>query len=151
MRFSYLFVSFRIFSYPNEWETLPLYPLIDPIWAYFVGISAQFGVKKNTFFSKKLLKIIFYRFPDGLGHTKNENWPFIPTQWTPFVGILGQFGVKKRVFLGIYFSAPNHFLFGPRWSGTLKNPKLALYTPQWTPFGRAPAVQVATQPAWSRT
>ena len=39
----------------------------------------------------------------------------------------------------------------PRWSGTHKNPKLALYTPQWTPLGRAPALPVATQPAWSRT
>ena len=43
-------------------------------------------------------------------------------------------GSKKRVFLKIFF-APNHFLSVPRWPGTLKNPKLALYTPQLTPFG----------------
>ena len=50
-----------------------------------------------------------------------------------FVGILGQFGVKKRVFLKNIL-APNHFLSVPRWSGTLKNPKLALYTPNGPHF-----------------
>ena len=54
--------------------------------------------------------------------------PKDPT-WSHFVGILGQFGVKKRVFLKKNFFAPNHFLSVPRWPGTLKNPKLPLYTP----------------------
>ena len=42
-----------------------------------------------------------------------------------FVGILGQFGVKKHVFLKKTFFTLNHFFSVPRWSGTLKNPKLA--------------------------
>ena len=57
-------------------------------------------------------------------------------QWTPFWPNL----CAKRPILGsknAFFSkkifAPNHFLSLPRWCGTLKNPKLALYTPQWTP------------------
>ena len=52
-----------------------------------------------------------------------------------FVCKKADFGVKKRVFLKKLFFAPNHFLSLPRWCGTLKTPKLALYTPQWTPFG----------------
>ena len=68
-----------------------------------------------------------------------------------FVGKKADFEVKKKTLFSQIFFAQNHFILGPGWSGTLKNPKLALYTPQWTPFGRAPALPVATQPAWSRT
>ena len=52
-----------------------------------------------------------------------------------FVCKKADFGVKKTRFSQKSFFAPNHFLSVPRWPGTLKNPKLALYTPQRTPFG----------------
>ena len=60
---------------PQKPKIGPLYPPMDPIWAHFVGILGQFGVKQRK---KNLLKIIFYRFPDGLGPSKTENCPFIP-------------------------------------------------------------------------
>ena len=66
----------------------------------------------------------------------------------PFCGHFGPIWGQKKSFFSQKNFAQNHFILGPRWSGTLKNPKL---TPQWTPFGRAPALPVATQPAWSRT
>ena len=71
-------------------------------------------------------------------------YPPMDPIWSHFVGILGQFGVKKHVFLKKKF-AQNHFLSVPRWSGTLKNRKLPLYTPQWSPN------DIYWVPRWSGT
>ena len=100
----------------------------------------------------------------------------VDPQWTPFWLILWAFwanlGSKQTLFSQKQFVfAPNHFLSVPRWSGTLKNRKLPLYTPngpQMTyigfPHGLGPsknpklvlytpphlAPPVATHPARSR-
>ena len=60
-----------------------------------------------------------------------------------FVRILGQFGEKKTRFLN--FLPQNHFILGRRWSGTFKNRKLPLYTPQWSPN------DIYWVPRWSGT
>ena len=151
--FLHYFDSQRVWD-PQKPKIDPVDPPVDPILAQFVGKRADFGVKKRVF-----LKIFFCSKSFFIGSQmawdpqKPKIGPLYPPTdpiWAHFVGILGQFGVKKRVFLKNVFAA-NHFLSVPRWSGTLKNPKLALYTPQRTPFGRAPALPVATQPACSRT
>ena len=146
--FLHYFDSQRVWD-PQNPKIDPVDPPVDPILAQFVGKKADFGVK-IAFFSKKLPQIICYRFPDGLGPSKTQNWPFIPPTGPHFGGKKADFGAKKPRFSPKNI-APNHFLSVPRWSGTFKNPNLALYTPQSTPFRRAPALPVVTQPAWSRT
>ena len=37
---------------PQKPKIDPLYPPMDPIWAHFVGILGQFGVKKHVFLKK---------------------------------------------------------------------------------------------------
>ena len=79
---------------------------------------------------------IFLYF-SNFGPSKPQNWPFIPPMdpiLAHFVGILGQFGVKKRVFLKNFF-AQNHFILGPRWSGTLKTSQSTLGPPCGPHFG----------------
>ena len=49
-----------------------------------------------------------------------------------FVCILVHFGFKKHIFFKKV--SPIHVFWVPRWSGTLKNPKMALYARQRTPF-----------------
>ena len=108
---------------PQKPKIGPLYPPVDPIWAHFVGILGQFGVKKR-FFSKNyfFLQIIFYRFRDGRRPSKTENCPFIPPNG------------PQMTYIGF-----------PDGLGPSKNPKLLLYTPPpiWAP-------PVATHPARSR-
>ena len=61
----------------------PKLTLYTPQWTPFWPILWAFGPiwgQKHVFIKKKLflLKIIFYRFPDGRGPSKTENCPFIP-------------------------------------------------------------------------
>ena len=65
---------------------------VDPILAQFVCKKADFGVKKTRFSQKNLLQIIFYRFPDGQGPSKTQNWPFIPPNGPHLVPFCGHFG-----------------------------------------------------------
>ena len=106
---------------PQKPKIGPLYPPMDPIWAHFVGILGQFGFKKTRSSQIFLLKIIFYRFPDGRGPSKTENCPFIPPN------------VRQMTYIGF-----------PHGLGPSKHPKLVFYTPPiWAP-------PVATHPARSR-
>ena len=65
---------------PQKPEISLLDPPMDPILAHFVGKKADLWVKKHVFLKKVffLLKIIFYRFPDGLGPSKTKNYPSYP-------------------------------------------------------------------------
>ena len=123
---------------PQKPKIGPLYPPMDPIWAHFVGILAQFGVKKHFFLKKFSSKSFLIGSQMAWDPQKPKIGPLYPPMdpiWAHFVGILAQFGVKKRVFLKKIFGTQNHFTSGPRWSGTLKNPKLALQTPNGPHFG----------------
>ena len=127
------FIGSQMVWDPQKPKLNPVDPPVDPILAHFVGKKADLRGQTPSFFSKLfLLQNIFYRFPDGVGPSKTQNWPFIPSKRTPLGPILWAFwanlGSKKAFFSKIFF-APNHFLSVPRWPGTLKNPKLALYTP----------------------
>ena len=76
---------------PQKPNIDPVDPPVDPILAQFVGKKADFWVKKRVFLKKVfLLKIIFYRFPDGLGPSKTQNWPFIAPNG-PHSGVLRHF------------------------------------------------------------
>ena len=82
---------------PQKPKIDPVDPPVDPILAHFCGHFGPILGQKNAFFSKKLLQIIFYRFPDGLGPAKTENWPSIAPMhpiWAHFVGILGSLRLK---------------------------------------------------------
>ena len=47
-----IFVGSQVVWDPQKPKKIgPLDPSMDPIWAHFVGILGQFGVKKNAFFS----------------------------------------------------------------------------------------------------
>ena len=109
-----------------------------PILAYFGGGEARnfspFGPKKAKIFPQKILFALFC-LPKALGPSKPQNCPFVTPMdpiWAHFVGILGQFGVKKTRFSQKKCLKIISFL-GRRWSGTLKNRKLPLYTPRWSP------------------
>ena len=114
-----------------------------PILAYFLGggqarnvalLKVLLGQKRPKFFSIFAL----FRLPKGLGPSKTQNWPCKPPSgphFGPFCGHFGPIWGQKNAFFSQKNFAPIHFLSVPRWSGTLKNPRLALYTPQWTPFG----------------
>ena len=79
--------------------------------------------------------------PEWVLSPKNLFWtPLDPPKGailTHFTHEMAKMGFKnglKRRFFEKLFLAPNHFISVPRWPGTLKNPKLAFQTPQWTPF-----------------
>ena len=105
-----------------------------PILTYFGGggggparnFSKSFWAKiGQKFFFKK---IALFRLPKGQGASKTQIDPVDPPVdpiLAQFVGKKADFGVKKRVFLKKYCFAPIHFSSVPRWSGTVKNPKLA--------------------------
>ena len=73
----------------------------------------------------------------GPGPSKTQNWacrpPPVDPHFGPICGQKGRFWGQKPAFFSKKNSAPNHFILGPRWSGTLKNPKLALYAPRMDP------------------
>ena len=105
---------------------------------------------KNAFFSKKFVssKSFFIASQMVWDPQKTQNWPFIPPNGPHLVPFCGHFvpiwGQKTRFSRNFFFAA-NHFLSVPRWSGTLKNRKLPLYTPQWSPN------DIYWVPRWSGT
>ena len=123
----------------RSWD--PQKPKIDPVdppsGPHFGPICGQKGRcwgQKTRFSQKKyfLLRFIFYRFPDGLGPSKTQNCPFVPPNGPhlgPFCGHFGPIWGQRTRFSQNHFFTQNHFLSVPRWSGTLKNRKLPLYTP----------------------
>ena len=66
-----------------------------------------------------------------------------------FVCKKADFGVKNTFFSNFFCS--KSFFIGFQMVWDPQKPKIGPLYPQWTPFGRAPALPVATQPAWSRT
>ena len=117
----------------------PFEPILHTKWPKWDSKTA----KKKRFLGFFLLKIILFRFPDGLGHSKTQNWPPRPPVGPHFVGILAQFGVKKTTFSSkMYFYTKRHFR-GPHitfhWVlsgfGTSKNDKMYTLGPAERPSG----------------
>ena len=151
------FDSQRVWD-PQKPKIDPVDPPVDPILAQFVGKKADFGVKKRVF-----LKIIFYRFPDGVGPSKTQNWPFKPPKGphlVPFCGHFGPIWGQKTRFSQNFFllqmifyrfpdgrgpsktqnwpfippNGPQMTYIGfPHGLGPSKHPKLVFYTPP--PYG----------------
>ena len=98
-------------------------------WGPGLKFPSPFGQKKakNFFFQKKFYLHYFdsQRVWDPQKPKIDPVDPPVDPILAQFVGKKADFGVKKRVFLKKYFFAPIHFLSVPRWSGTVKNPKLA--------------------------
>ena len=120
---------------PQKPKISLLDPPVDPHFGTFCVQKGRFWGQKHVFSKKILLQIIFYRFPDGLGPSKTQNWPFIAPN-------------GPHLHLGPFLWA----FWANLGSKKLWDPQKPKIDPldQWTPFGRAPALPVTTQPAWSR-
>ena len=105
--------------------------LFWPIWGGGQGqnFSKSFWAKKGQkfFFQKKFYLHYFdsQRVWDPQKPKIDPVDPPVDPILAHFVCKKADFGVKKRDFLKKIFFAPIHFLSVPRWSGTVKNPKLA--------------------------
>ena len=90
---------------PQKPKIGPLYPPMDPIWAHFVGILSQFGVKKRVFLKKIYSKSFF------IGSQ---------TVWDP----------QKPKIAPLYPNGPQMTYIGfPDGLGPSKNPKIGLLDP----------------------
>ena len=107
-----------------------------PILAYFGArnFSKSFWAKKGQIFSPNVVLNYFdsHRVRDPQNPKIDPVDPPVNPILAHFVAKRPILGVKKTCFSRKNIFAPNHFLSVPRWSGTLKNRKLPLYTPQWT-------------------
>ena len=106
---------------PQKPKIDPVDPPVVPILAQFVGKKADFGVNTHVFLKKILLRFIFYRFPDGLGHSKTKIDPLYPKgpHFGLFCGHFGPIWGQRMRFSQKCIFVQNHPFLVPRWSGTL--------------------------------
>ena len=99
---------------PQNWPFMPPSgPHLGPFCGHFGPIWGQ-----KTRFSQKnfVLRIIFNRFPDGLGPSKTENCPFVPPngpQMT-YIGFPDGLGPSKNPTLAFYTRPSFGHLLSPR-------------------------------------
>ena len=135
------FISKKLHYFDSQRVRDPQKPKIDPVdpppsgphFGPFCVQKGRFWGQKTRFSQKTFFAPNhFLSLPRWCGTLKNQIWPFIPPNGphlVPFCGHFGPIWGQKTGFSQKIFFAPYHFLSVPRWSGALKNPKLALYTP----------------------
>ena len=105
-----------------------------PIWAHFMGILGQFGVKKHVFLKKNFFAPNHFFIGSQMVWDlhKPKIGPLYPPMdpiLVPFVGILCQFGVEKRGFFKKSFCSKS-FYFGSQMVWEPQKPKIGpLYPP----------------------
>ena len=131
------FDSQRVWD-PQKPKIDPVDPPSGPHFGPFCVQNGRFWGQKTRFSQKKILfQIIFYRFPDGVGPSKTQNWPFIPPRGphlVPFGGHFGPiWGKKKNEFFSKIFFCSKSFFIGSQMVGDPQKPKIGPLYPLMVP------------------